>query len=109
MSALGFIHKVYLGKAHPVFSELLKIDSVGRAYRTRHNSRRNTNQFQEYRGKTDYFNRSLYASVRVYNVLPQHVVDLKSVSAFQRALSKMAQASLKSSSKIWKQLFSNHH
>ena len=89
ISILGLLHKINLGIAHPDFRKLFPADECARRL-TRHNELRHSLQFQETFGKTNYYNRSIFAAVRVYNVLPEHAVSLKSIQEFQSYLTAMA-------------------
>ena len=87
VGVLGLLHKRVLGKCHPTFERLLPW------YATRFSEPRGFGHTKQLYGHwveitshRDLFNRSIFAMVDIYNNLPQHVVDAKSVSAFQHCL-----------------------
>ena len=82
IAALGFLHKINLGECHPAFREIFEANAVLPAYRTTRAVRRHGMQFAERFGSTDYFNRSLFAMTRVYNILAGYVVAAKNGEDF---------------------------
>jgi len=93
IAALGFLHKVNIGLAHPYFRQQLFPPTSTRSERpTRLSMNRHSRQIQDFcdGSQTLQFQQSLFGMVRVYNLLPQVVVDSKNVQAFQRLLTKMA-------------------
>ena len=86
ISMLGLLHKIQLGQARKDWELLFPFATHGHFYSTRHARRRHTRQFCETSGKTNAYNRSLFAMVRIYNILPQDYVDATSVSDFQSLL-----------------------
>ena len=83
IGALGFLHKINLDKCHPAFRELFPANPHTAPYATKKAARRHGKQFAERFGGTDYFNHSLFAMTRVYNVLPENIVAARSVKVFQ--------------------------
>ena len=107
---LGLLHKCNLGLAHDLLKTLFPpappphcpprlTRSVGR----RHNKQlleRCTGKFLE------TTRRSVFGLVRVYNFLPQAVVDSASVTAFQTALTKLARDACEKGQENWATLLS---
>ena len=105
IAVLGLLHRVQLGEAHADFGRMFEFDVHERPVFTRHNARRHSRQFREVWGSTDYFNRSIFAATRVYNVLPADVVEGKSVKVFQSALTKLARTACEEGSAQWSSMF----
>ena len=108
IAVLGLLHRIQLGEAHQDFSTMFEPDLHPRAAQTRHNMRRHAQQFREVWGKTDYFNRSVFAAVRVYNVLPEDIVDAKTVQRLQTLLTKRARDACQSGKASWERMYSVH-
>ena len=106
IAVLGLLHRIQLGEAHDDFSKLFEPLVQQHSRSTRHNARRHGRQFREVWGKTDSFNRSIFAAVRVYNVLPEHVVESKTVKTFQSLLTKIARNACEASKVHWDRMFS---
>ena len=81
----------------------------GHFYSTRHARRRHTRQFGETSGKTNAYNRSLFAMVRIYNILPQDYVDATSVSDFQSLLTSEVRKRCGGGVVGWKICFRTDH
>ena len=96
---LGFLHKRVLGRAHPCFSALFP-------FATNHGNGHSKSlathagNFQELLLK-----RSLFALVRVYNQLPQYVIDLDDISLFQSALTTFAKNECNNGRQYWQHTF----
>ena len=90
IGALGLLHKIQLGEAHPDFGNLLARKIGSFTAHTRHGSKRHNKQFNEEAGDNLYFKHSLFGFARVYNILPMHIVNTNSVSASQRLLKQEA-------------------
>ena len=107
IGVLGLLHKRVLGKAHPVFQDLLPFhaDLFGSLRPGVHNKQLYGHmldvQFQH-----ALHSRSIFGMVYVYNRLPQDVVDQISVPAFQRCLTIMARETCKANDPAWKNIFS---
>ena len=83
---LGFIHKRTLGQCHPGVEQLLPYRVGGGVNHNKHLDMRN--EMIQYR--RELYNRSLFALVAVYNMLPQFLVDATSIKSFQRSLTRYA-------------------
>ncbi len=105
IGALGLLHKIQLGEAHEGFSKILPREVGVHTADTRKNARRHGRQFHEQYGSTDYFNRSLFSVVRVYNVLPPYVVNTKTVEAFQKQLTKDARFACSTRVVNWEHMY----
>ena len=89
MAALGLIHRCVLDKAPIAISAFFPRIGVRHvAYATRLEAARHDKQIvDKVRGsESQVFKRSLFGFARVYNRLPQGIVDSLSVGAFQREL-----------------------
>ena len=93
MAMLGLLHRISSGEAPQQLCDLFpkapmaapRFGPQSRMYRT---VRRHDKQFVERQGHTDIFRRSIFGLVSAYNLLPQSIVDVKSVSAFQSRLQR---------------------
>ena len=106
---LGVPHKVVLGIAHPEFSNLFPWNlAPHHGHGTRLNQRRHSKQLLELcDGRhSNQLGRSLFALVRVYNLLPQAVVEAASVHTFQQQLTKQARDECRLGRAFWSTTFS---
>ena len=109
---LGVLHKCTLGIAYPSLAYMFPAVSPTQTqtrYYTRLGSRRHNKQILDrcQGDQLEFFRRSLFGLVGVYNLLPQDVVDLKSVKSFQSALTAIAREQCRNSiSDMWKFRFS---
>ena len=105
---LGLLHKRVLGKAHPVFQELLPFhnDVFGSL---REGVGEHTKQLYgrelEVHKQFALYDRSIFVMVYKYNKLPQEVVDTKDVSTFQKMLTNMARRCCENGDENWQLLF----
>ena len=105
IAVLGLLHKIQLGEAHQDF-ELLFPKMVGsHVGNTRRNARRHGKQFWEQDGNTDYFNRSVFGALRVYNLLPEYVVNSNCVQQFQTLLTKDARFQCRHGNPAWARIY----
>ena len=109
IGALGLLHKIQLGEAHPDFGSLFARKVYNFISSTRHGGRRHGKQFEEIAGGSYYFNHSLFGAVRVYNVLPEFFVNSCSVSSFQRLLTQAALSKLKRRDESWRNMYCCRH
>ena len=93
VAMLGLLHKCALGVAHPWLRELFPLAPPRvPTHNTKHQRGRHNRQIAE-RCKGNFLEltrRSVFGLVRVYNFLPQDVVQLDSVKDFQKALTEEA-------------------
>ena len=108
IAVMGLLHKIQLGEAHADFFLLFQQDVYERAAFTRHNARRHRRQFRETWGNTDYYNRSIFSAVRVYNVLSADTVEAKCVKSFQTLLTKQARIACEANQLGWDRMFCTH-
>jgi hypothetical protein len=92
IAALGFLHKVNLGKAHPHLRQFFPPTVVRSERPTRLSTKRHDRQITDFcdGSQTVQFQQSLFGMVKIYNLLPQAAVDAKDVKTFQRMLTNMA-------------------
>lgn len=91
IAMLGLLHRISLGKAPPQLACLFPLAPVVprrfRALTRLHRIvQRHSRQFLERPAHTDCFKRSLFGLVSSYNLLPQSIVDIQTVSGFQSRL-----------------------
>jgi hypothetical protein len=108
IAVLGMLHRIQLGEAHEDFSKVFEPDHHVRTTATRHNARRHQRQFREVWGRTDFFNRSIFSAVCVYNVLPADIVEAKSVKTFQSLLTKQARIACDAMQASWGRMYCVH-
>ena len=102
---LGFLQKRVLGLCHPLIVQLLPYARFTSPY---FHSRRLQDFYHEVRGNLVLFNRSLFAFVNIYNVLPQDIVDLPSVKAFQSKLTHLAKHRAQTNDDRWSLAYEDH-
>ena len=111
IAMLGVLHKCAHGRAHP---DLLKLFPLApptqnsSRHNTRLSSRRHGKQLLEmYRGsELVVFRRSVFGLTRVFNVLPEDIVESISVSSFQGQLTRMAKEACQNGRAQWHASFS---
>ena len=109
IAMLGLLQKCATGSAHPDLCKLFPMSSsVPHRHGTRLQNQRHDKQLEERcDGRhSDQMARSLFGLVRVYNRLPQHIVDSKDVSTFQTALTEAARKQCRDNSRNWCNIFS---
>ena len=109
IAALGLLHKIQLGEAHPDFNGFFQQRVDAAPVATRHGSRRHGRQFAEIHGNRYYFNQSLFGLTKVYNVLPEYVVAGACVSASQSALTKDARIACQTGRPDWITMYNGRH
>ena len=83
IAVLGLLHKRVLVLAHPSFEELLPFLPADR--RTHHDKMLDS-RLSDCTKRYPLWSRSIFGKVSVYNLLPNYVVHLPSVSEFQNVL-----------------------
>ena len=102
IGALGFLHKRVLGKCHPSTASLLPFwTNQPEEIRARGHSKKLYGHFVEIRYQRAIYDRSIFSMIDIYNNLPQHVVDLTSVSAFQQYLTHTAKTRCQAGDPRW--------
>ena len=105
---LGLLHKCTLGQAHPRLRELFpSVTRQPAVYSTRYAERRHSKQLLE-RCTGDFLEltrRSLFGLVRVYNFLPELVVQTDTVKEFQALLTATAKEHCRQG-RAWESMYS---
>ena len=107
IAALGFLHRVALGLAHPDIAQLFPFESSSsHRFRTRLSIHRHDKQLMDRcnGSQNDLVHRSFFGMVRIYNLLPQHAINMPTVSCFQKELTKMTR-NVCQTSRPWQSLF----
>ena len=107
IAALGFLHRVTLGLAHPDIAKLFPPEpNASHRFRTRLSINRHGKQLMDRCDGTqnDLVHRSFFGMVRVYNLLPDRAIEKQTVHTFQRELTSMARK-LCHTSHQWQSLF----
>ena len=108
MALIGLLHRVVLNDVSPQLAELFP---PARAWpfniaTTRLQIRRHNRQLRQHAIGTETLRRSLFGLVKIYNLLPQQVIDLKSVQSFQSALQHALSLAACRNVRYWEFLFS---
>jgi hypothetical protein len=105
IGVLGFLHKRVIEKCHPAIIKMLPFsDQPASSW---WHSKQLYAYLEECIAKRSLYERSLFAHVHVYNRLPQHLVDIESVSAFQKALVQIARNRCEAGDGGWPMSFHN--
>ena len=103
---LGLLHKRVLGKCHAIYQKLLPFSSdVFGFLREGEHSKQLYDHCLEIQYQQDLWRRSIFCMTRIYNRLPQYVVDMPSVSIFQSALTRMARTACQNGNENWQNIF----
>ena len=104
---LGLLHKRVIGESHPVYVKLLPFcsDAGQPVYPGGHNKQL-YNHLHEVRFQMNLFCRSIFSMVPVYNMLPQSVVNTKTVRDFQKRLTVSARMHCTTESENWQEICS---
>ena len=102
IAVLRLLHKRVLGKCHPSFERLLPwySERFVEARGLGHNKQL-YGHWGEVRSHRALFNRSIFGMVDIYNNLPQHVVDAKSLSSFQNYLTQITRTRCQQGDDAW--------
>ena len=107
---LGLLHKRVLGEAHPIFQKLLPFHAdIFNYLRPREHSKQLYCHILEVQRQQALHQRSIFGMVKVYNHLPQWLIDCSTVSSFQSHLTKLAREKCKKDEPDWKSMFSARH
>ena len=106
IAVLGLIHRAVLHQGPPSLWRFFRINASARVpalRRPKHNM-----QLCEWPASRDLdlMRRSALGAIRVYNLLPQHVVDCSSISYFQKALTDLVRARVTARDTRWTMLLS---
>ena len=105
IAVLGFLHKIQLGNVHPDLHCLFPREIEPPAAPTRSTARRHSLQFREHTGNSMYFKQSLFGAVTVYNFLPTHIVEARSVKTFQSMLTMDARRACQAQTPGWQTIY----
>ena len=107
MAMLGVIHRATLGLGPEQLQDFFKRDWAVVTTRSRMSQRRHPRQLIGARRPrfSEQFRRSAFGLVAVYNLLPEEVVSMLTVSSFQSRLQSLLRAHARSTSD-WSTLFS---
>ena len=108
MALLGLLHRIVLNDAPPQLAELFPSATTWppNIATTRLQIRRHNRQLKQHAIGTETLRRSLFGLVKIYNLLPQQVIDLKSVQLFQSALQHALSVAACRNVRYWDSLFS---
>ena len=99
----GFLHKRILELCH---SALLEIFPLGPNVPGWHNKQLKSFDMEVVSRHSLYY-RSIFGAIAIYNRLPQQLVDLENVAAFQRALTQIARNRCRNGDVHWPASFDN--
>ena len=109
IAMIGLIHKCVLGLAHPHLIKLLVRPVTGtRHHSTRWNSTLHNKQIVDVAGTrhSDQAHRSVFGLIKIYNRLPQYVVNCTSISTFQCKLTDIIKEQCLEGNVDWASYFS---
>ena len=98
---LGFLHKRVLGLCHSGVKQLLPMSAHAGPWHSKQLDCRIAGVITQH----NLYFRSLFGMAMVYNRLPEHIVNLPTVSAFQKALTQVAKARCANEDAGWRKSF----
>ena len=101
---LGFIHKRILEVCHPLICAGLPMDQDSSC---RYHSKVLQTFWDDVRGHSRLYERSLFEYILMYNRLPQSLVEATSVKCFQARLTHLAKERAKRDEPNWRQSYEN--
>ena len=104
IAMLGVVHRTVLGEGPPHFQKWFFSRRWSRPLNTRLATKEHRYQLHDYLGgtHTELLRRTALGLPRVYNNLPNKVVEHKAVKDFQKALTNFVRQQLKQNRKDWK-------
>ena len=108
IACLGLVHRTVLKQGPPHFQKwFLPKERPGHSYSTRLQESRHNKQLHDYidGNHNELLRRSLLGLSKVYNNLPQSVVDATTVSSFQKRLQNEVHKKLRNGSDDWENSF----
>ena len=107
IAMLGVIHKCSLGLTHDALCSLFPPAIRSHSYNTRFsNGLHNLQRLDRCDGRqNDILQRSAFGLVRMYNLLPQKIIDMKDISLFQRALQNIVKSRCEARTPFWQLTF----
>ena len=104
---LGLLHKRVLGLSHPLFQELLPFCSdVPGSFSQGQHDKQLYGHLPDVSFQLVLYCHSIFAMTYVYNRLPQSVIDCRTISLFQRCLTKSAREACFAGDPDWVDFFS---
>ena len=109
IAMLGLIHRTVLGQAPSHFQRWFYMEHNGNRRSSR--SRGQASRLHEYRDGTqlNIVKRSALGLCSIYNLLPESIVEDKSVKGFQRSLQDLARECARKGFPDWQYLYSTRH
>ena len=98
---LGFLHKRVLGLSHPGVNEMFPL--LGQ--RAPWHDKQLESYYNTIVSHARLYPRSIFHYVLIYNRLPQWLVDMKSVQAFQKGLNAVAKSRAEAGQSTWREAF----
>ena len=107
IAMLGVIHKCVLGITHKSLCDLFPLAPTGHRFPTSFASTLHNKQLLDRcdGSQTEVLQRSIFGLVRVYNLLPQVIIDLSCVKSFQGALTEMVRIRCRDAAVGWQFTF----
>ena len=103
---LGLLHKRVLGESHPVFVKLLPFcTDVGEPMYPGGHNKQLYNHRREVNFQMNLFCRSVFSMVPIYDMLPQSVVNTKTVKDFQKRLILSARMHCTTGVENWQDMY----
>ena len=110
IAILGIIHRDVLRIGPPQFWEFFRLDPAPSAASRRRLARHRYQLVEWPAGRNfDVMRRSALGMIRVYNILPQSVVEQRTVKEFQSALTALVRDRLVARDRCWKFVLSSRH
>ena len=110
IAMLGCIHRAVLLQGPPALWKFFRRETVPRATSTRRGIRHSFQLIEWQPGRDlEVMRRSALGMIRVYNMLPQEVVEKAEVKAFQSALTQLLRDRVNGGDDNWHRLFSPRH
>ena len=108
IAILGLLHKRVLGQCHPAFERLLPYWSERfETPRSIGHDKPLYGHWADAAHHRSLHDQSIFSMIDTYNNLPQNVVDLPSVSFFQKALTDQARERCRADDPLWSFSFSS--
>ena len=108
IAILGLLHKRVLGQCHPAFERLLPFWSERfEASRGIGHDKPLYGHWADAAHHRSLHDKSIFSMIDIYNNLPQNVVDLPSVTFFQKTLTERARERCRADDPLWSFFFSS--
>ena len=108
IAMLGLVYKCVFDLAHPDLCNMFTKINVGHEYLTRLQDNRHRYQLKEETDGTrhEMLRRSIFGAVRIWNRLPQNIVEIPCVSKFQSALTELVRCRCRGGGAQWEETLS---